>query len=137
RVLFRSGLELRDRVPVARNEQQHRELVAEGAHAAVDDVAGAIEHDARQVIDESGSVATERGNDDELHQESLTRISTCSRRLANNYAAAGRLESVDAAGRQARAGFPACSALFRPSAAVYRVCTRRTILRLLAPRATQ
>jgi hypothetical protein len=62
------GFQLRERVPVAGHQQQHREFVAERAHAAVEDVAGALEHDAREIVDQAGTVAAERGDDDELHR---------------------------------------------------------------------
>ena len=66
--LLQLGLELGERVPVARDQQQHRELAAERAHPAVDDVAGAVEHDAGEVVDEAGAVAAECADDDELHR---------------------------------------------------------------------
>jgi len=49
-------LEFGERVPVARHEQHHRELVAEARHAALADVAAAVADDAGQFVNEPRTV---------------------------------------------------------------------------------
>ena len=64
--LLQLALELGERVPVAGHEQQHRELVAERGHAALEDVAAAFDHDAGQVENEARAVVADGADRDEL-----------------------------------------------------------------------
>ena len=54
------GFELGERMPVAGDEQQHRELAAEVRHAALADVAAALVDDAGQLVNHAGAVAADR-----------------------------------------------------------------------------
>ena len=67
------ALELGERVPVARHQQQHGELVAERRHAAFEDVAAAVDDDAGQVVDQPGAVVADGGNRDQLLHGCLRR----------------------------------------------------------------
>jgi len=53
-------------VPVAGDQQQHRELVAEGRHPAFEHVAATVDHHARQVEHQSGAVVADGANRDQL-----------------------------------------------------------------------
>jgi len=56
------GFELRQRMPVARDEQQHRELGTEARHATLTNIAAALTDHARQLVNHPGAVTTDRRN---------------------------------------------------------------------------
>ena len=64
--LVEFALELGQRVPVARDEQQHCKFIAERRHAAFEDVAAAFDHDAGQVVDQPGPVVANGADRDQL-----------------------------------------------------------------------
>ena len=54
------GFELRQRVPVARDQQQHGELGAQVRHPALADIAAALADQPGQFVDHPGAVAADR-----------------------------------------------------------------------------
>ena len=66
RELGEVGLDARDRVPVARDQHQHREIGAERRHAALADAAAAVRDDLREVVHEADAIVADGGDCDEL-----------------------------------------------------------------------
>ena len=64
--LFELGFQPRKRMPAATYEQQHCEFRAERDHAAIKDIAAAIEHRTGEIVHDPGAVAADRGNYHEL-----------------------------------------------------------------------
>ena len=56
--LVAGRFQLVEGVPVAGHEHQHGELAAERRHAALFDVAAAVEDDFRQIVDYAGAIRT-------------------------------------------------------------------------------
>ena len=60
------GLKLRQRMPVATHEQQHRKLITETRHATFADIAAAVGDHLSEIVDNSGAIRADRGYGEKL-----------------------------------------------------------------------